>query len=40
MKKVLVFLFLFVSLVTGAQDNRFECDDTCSHDGSTCKNLC
>lgn len=40
MKKVLVFLFLFVSLVTSAQDNRFECDDTCSPDGSTCKNLC
>ena len=30
MKKILVFLFLFVSLVSSAQDNRFECDDTCS----------
>ena len=32
MKKVLVLLFLFVSFVSGAQDNRFVCDDTCSPD--------
>ena len=32
MKKVLVLLFLVVSFVSGAQDNRFVCDDTCSPD--------
>ena len=32
MKKLLVLLFLFVSSVTSAQDNRFVCDDTCSPD--------
>ena len=33
MKKILVLLFLFVSLVSSsAQGNRFECDGTCSPD--------